>query len=230
MKSLFAVLGMLILSTVLTLTVLIVFHQFVETRWVPSTSMQPTIEVEDRVLVEKASKLLNRGFTRGEIVVFYPPAIETGKELSGDPMHVLGRLTGLPQFPNDPAFIKRIIGLPGDTIRIVGNEGVYVNGHLLPEPYVKEPARYTMTSRGDIKGRDLNLNMIQLEKDPQSMLAPVIVPKDQLFVLGDDRNASEDSHIWGFLPKERIIGRAYVMLLRVLSPPRFPKPDQKKRP
>ena len=86
------------------------------------------------------------------------------------------------RFPRDPKqeFIKRVIGLPGDAIEI--NEGkVYINGQLLTEPYIAESPAYHYKS---------------------------VVPANQFFVLGDNRNNSDDSHEWGMLPKEYMIGKA----------------------
>ena len=82
--------------------------------------MEPSLKVNDRVLIEKVSTFLNKPHARGEIIVFYPPPLEMGgKDLSWDGMSIMGRLTGLPFFPSEPAFIKRVIGLPGDQIRVV---------------------------------------------------------------------------------------------------------------
>lgn len=81
----------------------------------------------------------------------------------------------------DNAFIKRVIGEPGDIVQ-VANGKVYLNGQPLTEPYIAEPPNY--------------------------QLNPVRVPDGQFFVMGDNRNNSNDSHIWGFLPRQNIIGRA----------------------
>lgn len=134
-----------------------------EPRFIPSDSMLPTLEVGDRLVVEKISYHF-RLPTRGEIVVFDPP-----QQL---------RIQG---YTKDQAFIKRVIGTPGQIVQI--QEGkVYLNGTALKEDYIAEPPKYQME--------------------------PVKVPEDQLFVMGDNRNNSNDSHVWGFLPKQNIIGHA----------------------
>jgi signal peptidase I len=83
----------------------------------------------------------------------------------------------------DRKLIKRIIGLPGDAVEIT-NGAVSINGELLDEPYIESPGRYTE--------------------------APLTVPEGQYFVLGDNRNNSSDSHAWGTLAKDLIVGKAWL--------------------
>ena len=81
-------------------------------------------------------------------------------------------------------FIKRVIGVPGDTIAVKSNKGVVRNGKLLKEPYIAEIPLYDMK--------------------------PVKIPKGRLFVMGDNRNNSNDSHAWGTLDRNRVIGKSLV--------------------
>jgi signal peptidase I len=81
---------------------------------------------------------------------------------------------------NELNLIKRVIGLPGDTVEISGGT-VRVNGVALEEPYIETPPNYDSSW---------------------------VVPDDQYFVLGDNRNNSSDSHSWGFLPRDLILGKA----------------------
>ncbi|XHX79701.1 MAG: signal peptidase I [Stenomitos frigidus ULC029] len=135
-----------------------------EPRFIPSDSMLPTLEVGDRLIVEKLSYRL-RPPAFGEIVVFDPP----------QQLQIQG-------YTKDQAFIKRIIGQPGQTVQ-VNNGTVFINQQPLQEPYIAAPPYYT--------------------------LPPVTVPEGEFFVMGDNRNNSNDSHVWGFLPQKNIIGRAW---------------------
>ncbi|NJR60148.1 MAG: signal peptidase I [Cyanobacteria bacterium CRU_2_1] len=151
-----------ILAIALALAILI--RLFVaEPRYIPSDSMVPTLEIGDRLVVEKVTYSF-RSPAAGDIVVFDPPPL----------LQEFG-------YAPDKAFIKRIIGIPGDVIRIQESQ-VYLNDQPLTETYIAEPPDYE--------------------------LAPVHVPEGQYFVMGDNRNNSNDSHVWGFLPQSNIIGRA----------------------
>jgi signal peptidase I len=210
---------------VVTLILLIVIRfALAEARYIPSSSMEPTLQINDRLLVEKVSHHIGKPIERGDILVFYPPPIEMGgQDLKNDPLTVLGRLTGLPFLPYEPAFIKRVVGLPGDHIRIQKGEGVYINGQLLDEnSYAKEAPNYDRNVLGDIGGPSSTGKMIRPFGDEARANDPIIVPAGHLFMMGDNRNNSEDSHVWGFLPQDRVIGRACLLFWRWISPPRFP--------
>ena len=183
-----------------------------EPRLIPSGSMEPTIQIGDRVFVEKPSTWLHLPLHRGEILVFVPPT----STLKDDPFSQYLRITGLSGFlapvnehlnrwdvydalPSadevDMAFIKRLIALPGDTVQVVPSVGVFVNGVLLEEPYVQEPAWGSCT---------LNPPIV---RSPICDKA-VVIPEGHVFMMGDNRNNSHDSRFWGPLAINRIIGRA----------------------
>lgn len=134
-----------------------------EARYIPSSSMEPTLQINDRLIIEKMTYRFHEP-ERGDVIVFN--ATDALKEQNFN-----------------EAFIKRIIGLPGDTV-VVSNGEVEVNGKVLRELYIKEQPNYDY--------------------------GPVTVPQGNYLVLGDNRNNSYDSHYWGFVPKDRIIGRAFV--------------------
>ena len=208
---------------VVTLILLIVIRwALAEARYIPSSSMEPTLQINDRLLVEKVSGHLGKPIKRGDILVFYPPPIEMGgKDLSNDPLMVLGRLTGLPFLPYEPAFIKRVIGKEGDHIRVQKGVGVFVNGELLDESiYTKERPNYDLNILGDIGGRSSTGGTIHPYGNGKD---PIIVPAGHLFMMGDNRNNSEDSHVWGFLDQKRVIGRACLLFWRRLEAPIYPR-------
>ena len=103
------------------------------------------------------------------------------------------------KFPKDPErdFIKRVIGLPGDKIELK-RKTVYVNGQALTEPY----AHFLESSRAETE---------PVSDDVRQDYGPVTVPSDQYFMMGDNRDNSEDSRYWGFLPQSYVKGKAEFM-------------------
>jgi signal peptidase I len=196
---------------------------FAEARYIPSSSMEPTLQINDRLLVEKVSGHLGRKIERGDILVFYPPKEEMGgQDLKNDPLTLLGRWTGLPFLPYEPAFIKRVVGVPGDHLRVQRNVGVFINGQLLDESaYIKEKPNYDLNVLGDIRGRSTTGALITPLPAGAKPTDPIVVPEGTLFMMGDNRNNSEDSHVWGFLDQKRVIGRACLLFWRHLEPPRY---------
>ena len=153
-----------------------------EPRWIPSGSMLPTLQLQDRILVEKLRPRLGRSLEAGTIVVFHPPA----------PLLAAG-------YDPKAALIKRVVAEPGDRVEV--REGrLWRNGAPLDPDWSAQAIDYS--------------------------LAPFTVPQDHLLVLGDNRNASLDSHIWGPLPSADVIGTAvwrYWPLQR-FGPIRIPTP------
>jgi len=115
-----------------------------------------------------------------------------------------------------------VIGLPGDNIRIRRGQRVLINGQLLEESsYVKDAPNYNSNTLGDIGGR-----RIRPYGDPGNLNAakPIVVPPGQLFVLADNRNDGEDSHVWGMLGDDRVIGRPLIKFdptLEIVQLPRY---------
>jgi signal peptidase I len=182
-----------------SLALIILRQGFFEPRLIPSESMLPGLQVQDRIAIEKMSHWV-RPFQRGDILVFYPP--EPITTLKFDPWSLYLRATGFsgfyPKEANiDVAYIKRLVGLPGDTINVKPNDGVYINGERLNEPYTAEVAA-SCTKMDPV----VNYQAV--------LCGEVVVPKDSYFMMGDNRNHSLDSRFWGFLPKDRVIGRAWV--------------------
>lgn len=148
------------------------------TYYIPSGSMLPTLQIHDVLLVDKFEYRFHRP-NEGDIVVFPPP------------------------IPTPDDFIKRVIGRPGDTLTITtGN--VYVNGTALKEPYVKDRPVYELAVRNygiyvSYGAGWQRLDPASANIPPKSMwTAPDRIPPHCYLMLGDNRNDSEDSHIWGF--------------------------------
>jgi len=179
----------------LLLFLIIIRQGVMEPRLIPSESMVPSLQIDDRVLVEKPSRLF-RPYQHGDVLVFYPPFAE----VHTDPVSRVLRWTGLSGLVNDKeslvdvAYIKRLIGLPGDTLEVIPNKGIKRNGQWLKEPYVNEIAK-TCT--------------VEL---PKRYCGPIIIPPGHYFMMGDNRNDSYDSRFWGLVPQERVLGRAWLRL------------------
>ncbi len=154
----------------------------VQTFSVPSSSMYPTLQIGDRILVDRIPGLAH-SIHRGDIIVFHKvPADKDG------------------QGPED--LVKRVIGMPGETISSVGDT-VLINGKPLREPWLP------------------NLNAVS----PQGACAQAAydipktkIPKGHYYVLGDCRGISDDSRFWGTVPSSAIIGRVFTVIWRSNHP------------
>lgn len=174
-------------TVVFVVVMVIVIRFFVgEIRWIPSGSMKPTLIEGDRIFVERFSRFYSTP-KRGDIMVFYPPF----EKLSNSPMKVFARLTGF--FCKDIAYIKRVVGMPGDKFEIKADETgkytVYINDKPMEEPYIKSPYDYMPCSEAMNCG-------------------PAVIPPKYYLMLGDNRGNSQDGRYWGFLSEDRFIGKA----------------------
>jgi signal peptidase I len=165
---------------------------------IPSESMESTLLVGDFLLVDKQAAAPDGAGTllpaaaihRGDVIVFHDPVDAT--------LHL----------------VKRVIGLPGDHLRL--REGrVYINGHVLAEPY----AVYRSSPPDNFRDNFPRLQSADPEIDShwwirmRSLIEnnELIIPTGNYFVLGDNRNDSEDSRYWGFVPREAIVGKPLVI-------------------
>ena len=149
--------------------------------WIPTGSMEPTLLPGDRVIVAKVPYYFHDP-RRGDVIVFEEPdpAKEEDRGVWGGLTHWLGQGLGF-SAPDDPDYIKRVIGEPGDVVSARGGD-VYVNGLKISEPYLTQrTGRFPETT----------------------------VPEGKLFVMGDNRSNSLDSRFGlGFVPVDRVVGKA----------------------
>ena len=154
-----------VIIVIVALAIATVLKAFIiDTRIIPTVSMYPTVEAGDRLIMSRLAYLGNKTPQRGDIIVFDAPA----------------------EFDSKDDFLKRVIGLPGETVEIKEGQ-VFINEISLEEDYISAPPNYTY--------------------------GPVTVPEDHYFVLGDNRNQSQDSHAWSFpfVPEDDIKGKALAL-------------------
>jgi signal peptidase I len=158
---------------------------------IPSESMVPTLEVSQRVLVDRVTFRFSDPH-RGDVVVFKAPkGAEENRCGSNRPR--IAEPGGLPcpeptSEQSDENFIKRVVGVPGDSLKVIEGR-VYINGKQQDEPFLNEDT-------------DFNCEICNL---PQ----PITIPPDHFFMMGDNRGESADSREWGPVPEDWIIGNAF---------------------
>ena len=146
-----------IITVVIAVAVFFSLRLTVQSYTVVMSSMEPNFQQGECIMVSKVA-YHSSGPQRGDVIIFNPP------------------------FESEFPYIKRVIGLPGDTVE-VKDEKVFINGTALDEPYIMAPPDYTMST--------------------------VQVPENECFVLGDNRNNSNDSHNGWLVPRDNIIGKAW---------------------
>lgn len=195
---------------------------------VPTGSMQNTILIGDYLLVNKfifapggkpLPFLPQREIKRGDIIVFKYPGNKIHPEND--------RRRNPPIIPYQINYVKRVIGLPGETVEFRNNQ-VFINGQLLPEhriigdtenseaaldlrEFETPPADATYKvyySENSIKPTESGLNMMRPEYEFGVAGKPTRVPENSYFVMGDARDNSEDSRFWGFVDRDLVIGKA----------------------
>jgi signal peptidase I len=165
---------------VVALIVAVLLRTFaLQTFSIPSVSMTPTLQVGNRIVVDKLSYDFHR-VDRGNIVVFARPPHE---DCAGPPVSDL---------------VKRVIGLPGETISLSGNGHVLINGKRLDETWLP-PSRQGTTYPGP-------------SGTPYGLGHPYKIPANEYYVMGDFRSDSCDSRYWGPIPKSLIVGKVDIRI------------------
>jgi signal peptidase I len=149
-----------------------------EARYIPSGSMEPTLLINDRLIVEKVSYYFNTP-NRGDIVVFNPT-------------------NRLKELGYKDAFIKRVVGVPGDRVEVIEGS-VFVNSRQLSEPYVHQTENVSDPT---------SVETCQAEGERAFLAQMQTIPANHYLVLGDNRNNSYDGRCWGLVAKENLVGRA----------------------
>ncbi len=165
---------------------------------IPSGSMLPTLEVGDYILVNKFAYGLRLPVLGTELV-------PVGKPQRGDIMVF--------KFPPKPSmnFIKRVIGLPGDHIRTAENGDLFVNGELMARKLVRQEPEidpwelYYEETLGNVK----HITRQEVGSESRRKLVDLVVPPGYYFMMGDNRDNSNDSRYWGPVPESNIVGKAF---------------------
>ncbi|WP_029551190.1 signal peptidase I [Thermocrinis jamiesonii] len=190
--------GKWVTELIVVVMVVLLIRTFVAQAYnIPSGSMKPTLLVGDFILVNKLVYRFSEP-QRGDIVVF--------------------------KYPIDPRidFIKRIIGIPGDVIEIRDNQ-VFINGEpakLVKIEKSKEDHFTKIISEETLPGGvRYRVQFYEEAVFSKRDFGPIKVPPGHYFVMGDNRDNSEDSRYWGFLPRENIVGKAFVIYFSGDVPP-----------
>ncbi|MFT3791847.1 MAG: signal peptidase I [Rudaea sp.] len=192
-------------SLLLFLALMLMFRSAVAD-WmvVPTGSMNPTIVEGDRILVDKAAYGLRVPFTNVRLTH------------GGDPQR--GDIVIFPSPKDGISLVKRVVGLPGDTIAMRG-ERLYINGLPLdyaPTQEVAADGELPVATRGqqreyfsEVLGDATHPIMLLPQRDAMRSFGPLTVPQGHYFMMGDSRDNSEDSRYFGSVPRDTIVGRAY---------------------
>jgi signal peptidase I len=189
------------------LIVLLLRSFLIEPFRIPSGSMMPNLLIGDFILVNKFSYGIR-------LPVLNTKIFEVGEPQRGDVMVF--------RYPEDPSipFIKRVVGIPGDIIEYHNlNKMIYINGELVKqEPigiYQGVGKGSDMTGRREqlefLPGAEHTILLANSNTIPQKMIEQWVIPPHQYFVFGDNRDNSRDSRVWGMVPEENLVGKAFLI-------------------
>jgi signal peptidase I len=190
--------------------VLVLRSFVVEPFQIPSSSMVPTLKVGDFILVNKWTYGIRLPVVRNKIIELNSP--ERGDVMVFFPPH------------EERYFIKRVVGLPGDEIHVL-NGVLYINGDKMTQKVLadEEPAPRSVVMTEDLTGVEHAMQK-RLLPTRLSQNFTAVVPEGHYFMMGDNRDNSSDSRVWGPVPEDRIVGRAFARWMfwdKFLSLPSF---------
>lgn len=185
------------------LAVLLIRSFIIQPFRVPTGSLEPSVQPGDFIAVNQFAYGLRL------------PVLNTKIKSIGEPKR--GDVVVF-RYPADPSvdFVKRVIGLPGDHI-VYRNRVLYINGEEMPQHYLRDGDGFdppNFTANVNIYLEDLQTRKHLIQLNPSRFYATnydLIVPPKHYFVMGDNRDDSEDSRYWGFLPEENLIGKAFLV-------------------
>lgn len=170
-------------TVLIALLMFVAVQAMVQNRWVDGQSMEPTLHPDERLIIDRFSYLRWDDTVLAGLI---PSPVGAAR-----PHYVFGEgpqrgdiIVLHPPTGDTTDYIKRIIAFPGETVTIKQNDGVYIDDVRLTEPYIQEKPSYNY--------------------------GPYTVPSQHVFVLGDNRNDSSDSHLWGPLKMSDIVGKAWI--------------------
>lgn len=173
---------------------------------IPSSSMEPTLEIGQRVLVNRFLYHFTDPSV-GDIIVFHPPVGSESSPECGTRERKVGQVCPKPTEDRaDENYIKRLVAGPGDRIRIIRGRAV-VNGKV--DPAANSAAENELVERACGKMLPRSQWKAVQPSAPCNFPVPVVIPPDHYFMMGDNRANSTDSRFWGPVPREWLIGKAF---------------------
>ena len=190
---------------------LVIEGALVQARVIPSGSMEPTVLIGDHLIVSRIGYDAGIPFTQYHVPLWREPKRQQ--------IMVFRAPLADQDFPD---FIKRVIGVPGDHIKIVQGT-VFVNGVALKEPYTEHAADSADLPQEDFPARANELPFVDrpewaAELAQDTVNGELVVPKDEYFMMGDNRDDSNDSRFWGFVPREDFIGTPLIIYMSINAP------------